>query len=81
MASFSNFWCLAFLIPMYLLKESSSSYYNWVRYGLITALTSVPYCESFLPNFCSLRNHLTHSDRFVPLLPLLAMSLSQVIRS
>ena len=45
MASLSNFWNLAFLIPLYLLKESSSSYYNWVRYALITALTSVPYCK------------------------------------
>lgn len=44
MASLSNFWNLAFLIPLYLLKESQTSYYNWVRYGLITALTSVPYC-------------------------------------
>lgn len=48
MASLSNVWNLAFLIPLYLLKESSSNYYNWVRYGLITALTSVPYCKLLL---------------------------------
>ncbi|SPO24710.1 related to permease [Ustilago trichophora] len=53
MASLSNVWNLAFLIPLYLLKESSSNYYNWVRYGLITALTSVPYCHPFLIGWVS----------------------------
>lgn len=49
LASFSNVWCLAFLIPLYLLKEVTTPYYDWVRYGLITALTSVPYCKSLFP--------------------------------
>lgn len=45
LASLSNVWNLAFLIPLYLLKKSSSHHYNWIRYGLIIALTSVPYCK------------------------------------
>lgn len=45
LASLSNVWTLAFLIPLYLLKHSMEDKYNWIRYGLITALTSVPYCK------------------------------------
>ncbi|SOV04259.1 related to permease [Ustilago sp. UG-2017a] len=47
LASLSNVWTLAFLIPLYLLKHSMEEKYNWIRYGLITALTSVPYCHTF----------------------------------
>ncbi|SJX61620.1 uncharacterized protein SRS1_12605 [Sporisorium reilianum f. sp. reilianum] len=53
LASLSNVWNLAFLIPLYLLKESSTSHYSWIRYALITALTSVPYCHPFLIGWVS----------------------------
>ncbi|ETS62765.1 hypothetical protein PaG_02507 [Moesziomyces aphidis] len=53
MASLSNVWNISFLIPLYLLKHSSSEHYNWIRYGLITALTSVPYCHPFLIGWVS----------------------------
>ncbi|KAJ9478382.1 putative transporter [Pseudozyma hubeiensis] len=53
LASLSNVWNLAFLIPLYLLKESSTNHYNWVRYALITVLTSVPYCHPFLIGWVS----------------------------
>ncbi|SNX83371.1 related to permease [Melanopsichium pennsylvanicum] len=53
LASLSNVWNLAFLIPLYLLKESSSNHYDWIRYALITALTSVPYCHPFLIGWVS----------------------------
>lgn len=45
LASLSNVWTLAFLIPLYLLKHSMEEKCNWIRYGLITALKSVPYCK------------------------------------
>ncbi|KAJ1584911.1 hypothetical protein NDA11_003069 [Ustilago hordei] len=53
LASLSNVWTLAFLIPLYLLKHSMEDKYNWIRYGLITALTSVPYCHAFLIGWVS----------------------------
>ncbi|GAC96449.1 hypothetical protein PHSY_004029 [Pseudozyma hubeiensis SY62] len=53
LASLSNVWNLAFLIPLYLLKESSTNHYNWIRYALITVLTSVPYCHPFLIGWVS----------------------------
>ncbi|KAJ1028743.1 hypothetical protein NDA16_001908 [Ustilago loliicola] len=53
LASLSNFWTLAFFIPLYLLKHSMEEKYNWIRYGLITALTSVPYCHPFLIGWVS----------------------------
>ncbi|KAJ1029807.1 hypothetical protein NDA13_003047 [Ustilago tritici] len=53
LASLSNVWTLAFLIPLYLLKHSMEEKYNWIRYGLITALTSVPYCHAFLIGWVS----------------------------
>ncbi|KIS70359.1 uncharacterized protein UMAG_01528 [Mycosarcoma maydis] len=53
LASLSNVWNISFLIPLYLLKESSTNHYNWVRYALITVLTSVPYCHPFLIGWVS----------------------------
>ena len=45
MASLSDVWCLAFLIPLYLLNEVSTPHYDWIRYALTTCLISVPYCK------------------------------------
>lgn len=61
LSSLSNVWTISFLIPLYLLKESSTNHYNWIRYALITCLTSVPYCHPFLigwvsQNSASVRN-------------------------